>query len=525
MSKITKKIYIHKFKKTKLYKNKKTKKQTLYNLNGGNKAAVTLFFNNFDTIKDYLKKEIDKLDINSITIKPKKAKAFNETEKVLNNTKNALYKKNKAFNDNLNILNEVVKKVNGNIDTTFKNTSHINTLFALIIAKLTEKTNFYFYDDIKKINDIIESDNLSYDRYITYKFINKEPILKYKTINEHELKNFINTIINNTIVWIITCFKDNNFIINSENLLFNSENLLFKNYDIFLNSYSKLILLTENYSYLAEQIKQDIKGIEAYKQILLGKLKKKLTLYSNNTNNTNDYNEMRIAELMSHTYNATKEEELIEFLKKIKYIKDKKNSLEDFKSLDEFNKFIKSYDEKSESDKYHNYIYLIHTKLKNEIIKKDGYGNQNINIILNTPILYLYKVLTYSGSMYYGSGTSWCVSKTNQDGEISFNKHIKDNDIYIIQKKDTNPDPDLYILQKSKNKYIIEFNRDNKQFVDAAKDCFKGGDVPENIIKTFENNKNLVDFFSEFKYDSDSKTQKIITDLKTSFNSNPGDSV
>ena len=494
MSKITKTIYIHKFKKTKLYKNKKIKKQTLYNLNGGDiKVTRQLFFTNFDKIKEFLKIEIDELDIKSIKKNTQKIVnvSNNETKKVLNNTNNASHNNNNAFNNNLNILNEVVRKntkVNDKkVNKTFKNTSHINTLFNNIIKKLIEKTIFYFNNE-KQLNN-----------YITYKFIEKKPVLKFNNIDVPKLRQFLDTIITDTINWIINCFINCNFSIDGENLLF-------KNYDIFLDLYSKLILLTENYDYLKYQVKKDIKGIEAYKQTLIKKRIALLNLYNNNKEMRNRIDNEK-KELMLETYNATKEKELNDFLMKIKIIRESENSLETFNSLDEFNQFIKKYNYIEK--KYNNYIYLIQVNLNNEIMKKNGSGEENVDIILNTPKLYLYKVKTHSGAMYYGSGTKWCVSQKSQNSQKQFDDHIAINDIYIIQEKDnitdnitdnnTNKNTNPYILQKSKNKYMIEFNKETKEFKDAASCNDMSGTSPEDIIKNFNNNNELVDFFKSFK--------------------------
>ena len=196
--------------------------------------------------------------------------------------------------------------------------------------------------------------------------------------DEKKSTNFIN----DNIEWIIQSYTDFTFILDKEDP---SSNLLFKNYSKFLIIYDKL------------------KFILANKTIIFSAIK------------------LKIKEHLGAVNMLTEREAEIKEISKSKYI------LGPFKSLFDLQEFINKYTpEISEIEETH----------KNTELKEHGTGPENAEVILDTPNLFLYKILTKSGSLCYGSNTTWCTATTS-----FFNKYDlyrKTGELYIIQDK-SNP--------------------------------------------------------------------------------------
>ena len=189
--------------------------------------------------------------------------------------------------------------------------------------------------------------------------------------------------INDNIEWIIQSYTDFTFRIDKEDPL--SSNLLFKNFPVFLIIYERLNFILTN------------------KNIIFNAIK------------------LKIKEHLDTVDMLTKKEaEIKEMIKN-------KDILKPFKSLIELQEFI---------NKYKIEIGEIEESLKNTELKAHGKGPENAEVILDTPNLFLYKVLTKSGSLCYGSNTTWCTATTS-----FFNKYDlyrKTGELYIIQDK-SNP--------------------------------------------------------------------------------------
>jgi hypothetical protein len=191
--------------------------------------------------------------------------------------------------------------------------------------------------------------------------------------------------INDNIEWIIQSYTDFTFRLDKEDPL--SSNLLFKNYPVFLTIYERINFILINKNIIFSAIKLKIKEHLDTVNVLTKK-------------------EAEIREMITSK---------------------NKNILAPFKSLLELQEFI---------NKYKIEISEIEESLKNTELKEHGTGPENAEIILDTPNLFLYKILTKSGSLCYGSNTTWCTATTS-----FFNKYDlyrKTGELYIIQDK-SNP--------------------------------------------------------------------------------------
>ena len=446
INKVSKKYQIRKLKKTNLYKNKYIKKTNInksYQLSGGFlKNAKALFFKNFDKIKPYLIQEKNKGYITDI--KPKEM--------------------NDKINNNFNII---ATKVNSKGQTHI-DTSHINTLFDNIIRKLKNITSEFFLKTEK----------------------NKEEDYETYEQDDDVLDKFRTEFINDNIEWIINCYINSNFYLISNatsptnatlpnNTTFREDNLLFKNYKLFLKLYTQLKFLLDNSGQLLVLIKRAIIQI---KRIL------KEPDVKNNNQRLNDKQQKNIEKLR----NKYKDILNLKSSKKGYYILGTPPIQPFFNSLFELNDFINEY--KTE-------IHDIKEFIINAQLKKNGEGPPHVEIVVDAPFFYIYKILDKGASIYYGSNTSWCTA--TKSSLNMFKSYSERGDIYIIQAKDEVKDEDedkdevknIYKLQKSSDKYQLQLN---------TQSLMNNKDQPISLTDLFDhfNEPKLVDFVKELCKDT-----------------------
>lgn len=490
MNKVSKKYKLQKFKKTNLYKNKiKTNKLKLYNFIGGSiNQALNLFKNenNFNKIKPYLKQE----------------EVFNDIR----------LKEELQFDEDFNVTKIKISKGN-----EFKDYSVIKPLFEAILKILTEKADTYF-------TNYIEDYMRDYDITISF-------------------PNFIN----NNIEWIIKSYIDSKFYLTHNTTLTSNstssnnttsmepiikDNLLFKNYNKFLELYTNLYLLLTNKKHFNSIIDLKIKTLTKnqdtnYSNNLnkLETFKNKLILTMNDfRNDIDEYNYYKNKvdkintdiEIITNFKNDSIKytEYLIDNLtkqkQKITNFIDKK--IDRFQNLLELSTFI---------DEYKSYIDSIKVILHNLKLKKTAEGPDNIEIVVNTPILYVYKIKTFEGSMYYGSGTRWCISHP-QEGKSHYNRNKNKNNLYIIQRKDDNDTnqeiTNQYLLQKSTDKYLISVldSKSRTEIMELSDHNNHNFHDINIIIEKFANDKQLIYFFNELAYTFNYKDDTLTVDVNDS---------
>ena len=411
MTYISKKKITRKFKKTKL---------NLYNLNGGNiKQIKSRFFENFDTIKDFLKLEEEELGLKGITFKNDKS----------------------AFNENLNIINKT-KILKDGVEQMVPNTSHINTLFDKIVSILTKKTDDFLINETNK--DVIWLYNNLIDKV---KFQGKENIKIY-------ISKYIDLSINLyiSIDNELKKMKGHNMKKESNEQLDDtsqSSNKLLENYNKFLELCIKFLFLTTQVS----KFTPNPNGNSFYAR----QLERKETI--------------------------------------------KKTKLDNFYTVLELNKFI---------DTNIDVIQKIKNTIENKKLKKEKGSSDEIEIIVNTDNLYVYKVKSKAGAMKYGSGTDWCTASTNEN----MYEEYKD-ELYILQPKDEIKDDNIFRVQKTDNKYQLHLGK-NQLYDKTQKKKF----TRDEIIKVFDNDTELITFLEKIcreftdetnytKYDKDKNSLDI----------------
>jgi hypothetical protein len=410
MTYISKKKITRKFKKTKL---------NLYNLNGGNiKQIRSRFFQNFDTIKDFLKLEEKELGLDNV----------------------------KAFNKNLNIINEIVMLKDG-VKQMGPNTSHINTLFDKIVSILTKKTDDFLINETNK--DVIWLYNNLIDKV---KFQGKENIKIY-------ISKYIDLSINLyiSIDNELKKMKGHNMKKESNEQLDDtsqSSNKLLENYNKFLELCIKFLFL-----------------------------KTQVSKFTPNPNGN-----------LFYASQLTQKDTI------------KKTKLDNFYTFLELNNFI---------DTNIDIIQKIKNTIENKKLKKekgsnDEGSNNEIEIIVNTDNLYVYKVKSKAGAMKYGSGTDWCTASTNEN----MYEYYKD-ELYILQPKDEIKDNNIFRVQKTNNKYQLHLGK-NQLYDKTQKKNF----TRNEIIDEFKDDKKLSEFLKDIcskfiketnytKYDKDKNSLDI----------------
>ena len=330
-----------------------------------------------------------------------------------------------------------------NITATKKNskgmnhpdTSYINVLFENIIKKITEITHDFFK---KNDNDI----NKDYDTY-----------------EEGDILNtFCNKFIDNNIEWIINCYINNNFKLNDD------DNLLFNNYTLFLKLYTQLKFLVNNSDLLLDIIKRQKDLIKDRKKI------------KNNNNSLTENQKENIIKLNTK-YNIIRDN-----IKKHMsgyYILGNVNNPY-FESLLHLQNFLSEYEKE---------IIDIKEIIINKKIKKEGEGPNNVDILVDTPNLYVYEIKTKAGSLYYGSNTKWCTAAKTR--ENMYDSYSNKGPLYIIQAKDDNfivNSDKKFTLQNSNNKYQIQLESNS---------LMNNEDKPislSNLFETFSNDEELINF-------------------------------
>lgn len=357
---------------------------------------------------------------------------------------------------------------------------------------------------------LLESTNINklFDNIITYLkteaeiYFATQETKEYIIILPTNFSKFVADFINNNIKWIFECYIESKFYYNSPE----TDNLLFANYKKFLELYVKLMFLNQN----------SRESYAVIRKIIKDKTERKdecVKMLENPDLNQDQIDGCKyiVTIFNTDTINLEANSEKIKNFSKI-------NILKTFKSLQDLNSFIK-YNED-------NYIITnIQEILKNEILKKSVKENPNahIDIILNTPNLYIYELKTYSGSMYYGSGSSWCTSKKSgisaYTGECAFKGHTSDDrKLYIIQAKDKTDNkndakPDnknddnlaSYERQKSNHRYQIEIQHG---IINEIKDNYNQEITDDQIIKNFGEDERLIKFFKKYRIHSRFTTNK-----------------
>ena len=297
---------------------------------------------------------------------------------------------------------------------------------------------------------------------LTYDFFERNDIIKdYDTYEGDELTTFCNKFIDDNIEWIIKCYVNADFYltpntsVNTTSVI--KDNLLFQNYNTFLELYTQLTFIFKNSDHIHNDIKYNISHSPEKKQSL--------------------------------------QQIWLEITTKKK--PNHKGLLFNFANLIELYDFI------SKNEHYLNTIKIVIDNIKQKAI---GYGPLNVKIIEDTPNLYIYEILTFPGSLYYGSNTIWCTATTTAN-----NLYLKySKDLYIIQAKDkdtkteTENTQDPYKLQKSNDKYQIQLSISTEMFKDN-----KDQDITFNeVIKHFNNDEKLINFFKT-KCEKNIKTNNI----------------
>ena len=275
---------------------------------------------------------------------------------------------------------------------------------------------------------------------------------------DKETETFIN---DNIILWIIKCYTSKNFYLDEKDL---DSNLLLTTYKSFLELYFNLKYLIDN----------------------------RKIIYDNNKLKTKE-------KLGNLEENLRKEE-------KLKYIYE--NIKKDFKLLNMFNSLLEL---KLFIDDFQKEISEIKIANKYIELKKTGKEQGNVEIDLETPKLYIYKILSKAGSLYYGSDTTWCTSSAS-----FFNKY----DTY----KDNGP---LYIIQDKHNKshkYQMQIKtgqlRNNSDKQVSISELLYSFDNDPELKRYFENLKAEFDKitfpdFLDFKYFK--KDSKAIINIRSLF--------
>lgn len=262
--------------------------------------------------------------------------------------------------------------------------------------------------------------------------MNKLTSIRYDFTQDPNARNVLN-FVETYIEWIINCYVTSKFSIQNDRM--QPSKLLIDNYIIFLNLLKKLEYL--------------LKHKKILKNILALKTKEHL-----NSDNALSFKDKKLKEIISTIEtNKSKPEKLIT----------------PFDSLDDLKKFI---------DLFANEFEEIQIELDNEELKAKFTDDKDVEIILDTENVRIVKILTKTGSLYCGSGTSWCTATTSFFNK--YDRYSKLGDLFIILNK-----------KNSKQKYQMHIAegqlRDDKDKKITI----------TNLLSLFHGDRDLAEFFSE----------------------------
>ena len=546
MNKISKKYKIRKLKKTNLYKNKKKSNiNKFYDLSGGTKQnAKILFFTNFDKIKPYLKQEQTQGYLTDI--KPPKSTNNSNITAIQNNSP-PITKIDTSYINTL--FDNIVNKLK-TITTEFFLTNDINR----------EEYETYKGDALTTFCDYFINDNIE---WIMYCYINSNFYLIPNTTvplnNTSVSRNNTIASTNTTLMSKFTIIEDNllfknykfflklytqlKFLVdNSDKLLVVIKRAIFKIQSKTINMETKKKEkkdVKNNNADLNDTQKENISKLRIKYNIIKNNIKVSINRYyilgngnivvDNNppkekiiTTKTkkaqpNTAQNTQIQLKHNNTYQSAKTKVILSPEEKARFQASKKQEAQEkaskegskakqiapeikvippyFKSLIELDNFINEY--KIEIDKIKE--YLLNIKLK-----KEGEGPPHVEIMVDTPILYIYKIIDKSASIYYGSNTNWCTA--TKTSENKFDSYSQDGPLYIIQAKDKDEDKDE---DEDNNKYKLQKSTDKYQLQLESKLLMNNKDISislSDLFKNFSNDEQLVNFVKQLcintKYDS-----------------------